>query len=276
MSSSDSPSKRERQKQRREAKLAEQRAAESRARRNRLIAFAALAAVFIGLIGWAIADRQAGIAAAERDRQIALEKASELGCTPDEETEDAGQGHLDGASLAEQPPDALYPDRPAASGQHYGNWIKTGVYDQLIDERALVHNLEHGYVLGYYDDGAEDDQVAALKEYAQSQIDGKFQKVIVSPWDGDLKGDANFAYVSWNQRQMCAEYDELTFKNFLVAHHSAKSKGPENTLTPHLEEGRGTIDPGEEDFLLPPLGDQEAPTEGGMESLSETTEIPSE
>ena len=272
MSSSDSPSKRERQKQRRGAKLEQQRAAELRSRRNRIIAFAVLGAIFVGLIAVSLVQR----AEDQRKKEALLaevqENLSELGCTPADELEDAGQGHLDGSTLAEQGPDVLYPDRPAASGQHYGNWLMTGVYDQLIDERVLVHNLEHGYVIAYYDEGAEDSDVAALKEYAQAQIDGKFKKLIVAPWDGDLSGEANFAYVAWNQRQLCAEYDTDTFQVFLEENHSGEGDAPEKTLSPHLAEGNGTIDPGDEPFLLPPLG-QDEPTSEGM---SEGGTVPSE
>ena len=272
MSSSDSPSKRERQKQRRGAKLEQQRAAELRARRNRIIAFAVLGAIFVGLIAVSLVQR-AATQRAEAERRAEVEaKLAEIGCTPSEELEDAGQGHLNGSTLAEQGPDVLYPDRPAASGQHYGNWLMTGVYDQLIDERVLVHNLEHGYVLAYYDEGAEDEDVAALKEHAQAQIDGKFKKLIVTPWDGELSGDANYAYVAWNQRQLCSQYDEDTFQVFLEAHHSGEGIAPEKTLSPHLEEGNGTIDPGDEPFLLPPLG-EEAPA---SESMSEDATVPSE
>ena len=270
MSSPTGPSKRERQKQRRDAKLQQQAAAAARSRRTRIIAFVALGVVFLGLVGVAVAQQQA-------DRREAAEQASEvaanldkLGCTTDETLEDAGQGHLDGSTLGQQPPDTLYPDRPAASGQHYGNWMMTGVYDQLIDERALVHNLEHGYVLAYYDDDADEAGVSALKEYAQSAIDGDFKKVIVAPWDGALEGDANFAYVAWNQRQACAQFDEATFEEFLKAHHSGNGEAPEKTLSPHLSEGGGTIDPGDEPFLLPPLGEDQPAPEGMNEDGTAT------
>ena len=272
MSSSDSPSKRERQKQRRGAKLEQQRAAELRSRRNRIIAFAVLGAIFAGLIAVALMQ-QANDRRAKAERLAEVEeKLAEIGCTPTEELEDAGQGHLDGSTLAEQGPDVLYPDRPAASGQHYGNWLMTGVYDQLLDERALVHNLEHGYVVAYYDEGADDEDVAALKDHAEAQIDGKFKKLIVAPWDGEFEGDANYAYVAWNQRQLCSEYDQDTFQVFVEAFHSGEGDAPEKTLSPHLAEGNGTIDPGDEPFLLPPLGQDEPASEG----MSEGGTVPSE
>lgn len=258
-------SKRERQKQRRSAKLQQQAAVDAKARRNRLLTFALLGLIFLGLVGTAVVRKMQADAAAQAEIAAAQAQLDELGCTPDEQQEDAGAGHLASAELAANPPDTLYPERPASSGRHFGNWLMTGVYDQLLDERALVHDLEHGYILGYYDEDAPEEQVTALKEYAQARIDDDLPKIIIAPWDGALEGEANFAYVAWNQRQLCAEYGEKVFKVFAEAHHSGQGVAPEKGIPPHLEEGGGTIDPGDEPFLLPPLGSQEAPTEGMSE-----------
>lgn len=265
MASPEKPSKRERQKQRREVKLAQQRAEEAKARRNRLLVFAALGVIFVGLVGLAVWRQQQQKAAEQRDLAAAEEIREELGCTPDEVQEDLGGGHLDGSTLAEQPPDALYPDRPASSGQHIGNWVKTGVYDVQLDERLLVHNLEHGYVVAHYGENAPDDQVAALKEHAQAQIDGKYKKLIVAPWEGELPDGKNFAYTGWTQRQACEEFDDVILDAFLVNHHSGEGVAPEKGLSPHLEAGQGTIDPEGEPVLLPPLGEQAVPDEGTSE-----------
>ena len=262
MGSPDNMSKRERQKQRRGAKLEQQRAIEARERRNRLMVFALLGVIFAGLVGYSVYNRQQEGRQQEEVRAAVAARRAELGCTPLQEPADAGQGHLDAATLAEQPPDALYPDRPATSGQHFGSWLKTGVYDQQLDERALVHNLEHGYVTVYYDEGAPEDQVVALKEYSEEQIDGPFKKVIVAPWDGELPNNANFSYTAWSARQMCETFDEDTYQVFLDQWHSGAGVAPEKVITPHLQEGNGTIDPKGEPFLLPPLDTQAAPSDG--------------
>ncbi len=277
MSSSDSPSKRERQKQRRDAKLQQQRAEEAKSRRNRILVFALLGVIFAGLIGAAVAQNAANRREVEQARLAAAEKREELGCTPDEQQEDLGQGHLDGSTLSEQPPDALYPDRPGTSGQHIGNWLKTGVYDVQLDERLLVHNLEHGYVVAFYGEDAPDDQVAALKAKAQEHIDGKFKKIIVAPFQGELSGGANFSYTAWTFRQSCDTYDDTTFDVFVRAHHSGAGVAPEKGITPHLEEGNGTIDPEGKPVLLPPLSDAEAPSEAVDDGESgDATEVPAE
>ena len=265
MGSSENYSKRERQKARRSAKLQQQAAADAKSRRNRLLTFALLAVILLGLVGFAAAKKIASDNAIKAEKARVAALLDELGCTPDETQEDAGEGHLSNTELAASAPDTIYPDRPASSGRHFVNWLKTGVYDQQLDERALIHNLEHGYILGYYDKGADQEQVTAFKERAQARIDDDLPKIIVSPWDGDLQGEANFAYVAWNQRQMCAEYDAGVFDLFAEAHHSGNGVAPEKGITPHTEEGGGTIDPGDEPFLLPPLGTAGTPTEGSSE-----------
>ena len=262
MSSSDDFSKRERQKARRQAKLQQQAVLDKKARRNRLLTFALLGVILLGLVGLAVQRNIAAKNAEKAEKAEATAKLDELGCTPDEAQEDAGQGHLDGTTLGENPPDSLYPERPASSGQHFNNWLMTGVYDQLLDERALVHNLEHGYVVGYYDEGADEAQLTEFREHLQAQIDGDYPKIIAAPWDGDLPGEANFAYLAWNQRQMCADFDTQVFDVFVKAHHSSAGEAPEKGLAPHLEEGGGTLDPGDEPVLLPPLGTQATPSEG--------------
>lgn len=275
MGSPENLSKRERQKQRRNAKLQQQRAADAKARRNRLMTFALLGVILAGLVGLAVQRNIAARQAEEDERLAAQAKLDDLGCTPAEKQEDLGSEHLQGETLAPNPPDVTYPDRPGTSGPHFANWIKTGVYDQLIDERALVHNLEHGYVVGYYDEDAPKEQVAEFTEDAEAHIAGDYPKLIVSPWDGKLPGDANFAYVGWNIRQTCAEYDSQVLNVFLKGNHSSAGVAPEKALPPHLEEGNGTIDPGTEPFLLPPLGDQAVPG-GGMSEPAAPETAPSE
>lgn len=263
-------SKRERQKQRREAKLAQQRAQEAKSRRLRIAVFAAIGVVFAGLIGLAI-QRQAAERARLAEQEAAVQaRLDDLGCTPDESMEDRGQGHLEAAALASSPPDTLYPDRPATSGTHYSNWLITGVYDELIDERALIHNLEHGYVVSYYSQDAPADQIDEYKQAAQEHIDGNYPKLIVAPWDGALPEGANFAYVAWGQRQLCQQFDADVFELFVRSHHSSAGDAPERTLPPHLTADQG-IDPEGEPFLLPPLGEDTAP-----EGMDEDDPVPTE
>lgn len=44
-----------------------------------------------------------------------------------------------------------YNFNPPTSGDHYPSWIKKGVYDTPRPDGNLVHSLEHGYVIIWYD-----------------------------------------------------------------------------------------------------------------------------
>jgi hypothetical protein len=262
VSTNDQLSKRARQKAHRDAQRAAQRAAAARARRNRLIALLGLALLVLAGIGVTVQRQLAARAIAQAERAEVAARLPALGCTQDLQQPDLRGGqHIDvqgPQNVAANPPSVIYPDRPATSGPHVTTVVKSGVYDTLIDERSLVHNLEHGYVVAYYAQSAPADEVEALKDWAQDQIDGGFPKVIVAPWTGEaLAGDANFAYTAWNFRQMCRRFDPQVATLFTKAHSGTNSRAPERDLAPHLTaQSGGVVDPSTSNFLLPPLDQQ--------------------
>jgi Protein of unknown function (DUF3105) len=83
-----------------------------------------------------------------------------------------------------------YSSVPATSGPHWdpsavGNW---GVYSTPQPETQLIHNLEHGGIVIWYDAEALDaDGIDALTTYVNDQtasgISGRY-KFILSPWGG--------------------------------------------------------------------------------------------
>ena len=266
--------KRERQKQRRDAKVAEERRQLAKARRNRLIAVGALAVLALAALGAVIAGRLSARQAREDNIAAAAGRLEELGCTEISEQPNLGGGHItDPSVLAASAPEVLYPDRPATSGQHVGQVALTGVYDEQIDERLLVHNLEHGYVNFFYDDDADAAQVEDLRTYAQGQIDGDRPKIVVAPYGEALPGEANFATVAWDRRQLCGQFDVDVATAFLDQHYNSAS-APERFIGAHISaEAQGVLDPGADEgpLLFPPLGAEAAPNsseqpEGSSES----------
>lgn len=45
----------------------------------------------------------------------------------------------------------VYNSNPPTSGPHFPVWAKAGVYDRLISDGYLIHSMEHGYVIIWYD-----------------------------------------------------------------------------------------------------------------------------
>ena len=280
--SDDGLSKRERQKQRRGVKLEEQRKQEAAARRRRLALTGLVALIVLGLVGLGVANFIADKKKLAADRAEAQEQQEAMGCTPDEEQPSAGAGHFENdAELRSSPPETIYTDRPASSGKHHGAVVKSGFYDVKVDERLLVHDLEHGYIVVHYDEGATDEEVAAIEEEVTKHIDGDFPKMIAAPFDGELPEDKNIAFTAWTFRQTCEKFSPAILSAFAQAHHSGRGVAPEKTVTAHLAEGNGVLDPKGEDLLLPPLGNaasEENMTEGASEGAgtSEGAAEPSE
>jgi hypothetical protein len=205
----------------------------------------------------------------------ARENLGALGCTEVEEIPVADSPHLDGAQLAGNPPEAIYPDRPTTSGPHLANVAQSGFYDKVVDERLLVHNLEHGYVHIYFDEDAPEEDVAEIEEFVEGLISGNTQKVIASRWKADLPGDANYALTAWGARQTCEQWDQGVAEAFIAEHHYLEGTAPERTIQPHLGGTGSGIDPDEEDgdLLFPPLGEgDEVDVEDAMEEPEGVTE----
>lgn len=257
-------SKRERQKQRRQRKLEAQRQAARKARVKRTAATFGVLALLLGVLGFYAARWWSQRAAEQEMIAEAAANLEELGCTEVEEQEIVQPSdHLSGDQLAANPPDALYPDRPTTSGRHLGAVAQSGVYDKTVDERVLVHNLEHGYVTIFYSDDADPGQVDELEEFAGEQIEGRYDKVIVSRWDGELPDGANFAYTAWGARQLCEQFDPGVALGFLDDWYGLDGNAPEKSIPAHRGGDTGGIDPNETDgdLLFPPLGEPPAEAE---------------
>jgi len=279
VSDSTAETKRARQKQRRDHRLEEQRRELARARRNRLIVMLALGALAVAGLGYVVNDQIQQSRAEDRDREEVAARLEELGCTEIAEQPDLGGGHLqlDQASLAAADPALLYGDRPASSGQHMPQVALSGIYDKEIDERLLIHNLEHGYVNFYYGPDADPAQVDALKAFAQERIDGENPKIIVSRYATPMPEGANFGAVGWGARQLCAQFDEQVATVFLDDRYEHPT-APERNVPPHADAGQGgVLDPAEAegDLLFPPLGGT-APDEGPEAAPSAAASQPAE
>ena len=87
----------------------------------------------------------------------------------------AGRNHI----AANQQP-SNWNSNPPTSGDHLGTPLPPGVYDNEQDPRALVHNMEHGYVVMLYK-GIPSDQVDQLRQFVD-QRDGS--KLVLAPYSG--------------------------------------------------------------------------------------------
>jgi Protein of unknown function (DUF3105) len=126
-----------------------------------------------------------------------------------EQPNDGGQHVLPGTDCRANPSSHQncgtdpYSSLPAASGPHWepsalANW---GVYSTPQPETQLIHSLEHGGVVIWYDPERLDaDGIDALTTYVNTQtasgVSGRY-KFILSPWGGADPLPAPIVASSW-------------------------------------------------------------------------------
>jgi len=117
-----------------------------------------------------------------------------------------------------------YSTDPPTSGPHYASELDAGFYD-ISDQQQpypagyLVHNLEHGYVIFWYNCSLVSDQDCSdLKSSIQSVMDDVDNfKVIAYPWPSI---DVPVAMTSWGKIQKFDEFDTRLAKNFVLGNRN--------------------------------------------------------
>lgn len=150
------------------------------------------------------------------------------------------RSHLDPADAP--PPEALYPDRPPHSGQHYASLLPLpeGTPDAPIDERAVLHNLEHGAVVVWFDPGAVGaDGRAEIATWRSDRARLGFTSqargaVFASPMP-DLDAPPAVALRAWGVAMDCERFDPMVADAFLVEHWGSHGDAPEANLSPYPE-----------------------------------------
>lgn len=109
-----------------------------------------------------------------------------------------------------------YNSNPPTSGPHYAAEAQAGFYDSNIFTHPaghLVHNLEHGYVIFWYNCGLlEESACLELKSQIRSVMDELGgAKLIAYPWD---TLDVPLAMTSWGRLQEFETFDAETAKAF--------------------------------------------------------------
>lgn len=103
--------------------------------------------------------------------------------------------------------EVTYSSVPPCIGNHYGQWSSWGIFEQPVDPRYFVHNLEHGGMTFLYDCPAGcADLVTALTSYVVGVPDddsGPF-RAVVSPYAGL---GSTFAIAAWGWTYKAETFD---------------------------------------------------------------------
>jgi len=119
-----------------------------------------------------------------------------------------------------------YNSDPPTSGPHYAEEAQAGFYETNIYEYPagyLVHNLEHGYIIFWYNCGLLDEAACGdLKSEIESIMD-EFNnvKVIAYPWDSI---DVPVVMTSWGRLLKMETFDAAQARAF---YKSNLNKSPE-------------------------------------------------
>jgi hypothetical protein len=117
-----------------------------------------------------------------------------------------------------------YSTTPPSGGDHYGIWSQFQSYDYPVPPGFLVHNLEHGAVIFWYDcpDGC-DDEVDEVQAFIDSQPEDPLcagfaaaRRAILVPYPGL---GARWAASAWGYALLAECFDSAAFGDFYADHY---------------------------------------------------------
>jgi len=135
-----------------------------------------------------------------------------------------------GDHVAEGTDPGPFNSNPPTSGKHYGQPLEAGFYDELspevqtpFPEGYLLHNLEHGYVIYWYNcDLLVDAECTDLKQQIQASItDNRSTKLIAFP---RTSMEIPVALTSWGQILPMEAFDAKQAQDFVSAN---RNRAPE-------------------------------------------------
>jgi hypothetical protein len=125
------------------------------------------------------------------------------------------QEHVEDGTVVE------YNSDPPTSGPHYAVPQSPGFYDEVIPDGHIVHSMEHGYIIVWYDcDQLSADDCETLKKDIQNFVSGR-AKTIGLPRSGM---ETPIALTSWGRLLRLDEWDANAAREF---HRANLNKAPE-------------------------------------------------
>jgi len=171
----------------------------------------------------------------------AADAARAAGCTP---VEDVGgynppaedQTHIGGQGLPQMPPLSGYPSIPPASGPHNQVPLPAGRYDTPPGIDQVIHSLEHGAAVIWYDPSAAGEEVDEIETFffggSNARDPQSGGKLIIAPYSypdqgeaGRLPGGTQMALAAWHHVQECAAPSLATAYDFVSRYRIPPSSG---------------------------------------------------
>ncbi len=206
------------EKQQRRAAEEERRREQQRAARKRNLVTLLIAVVVFGVV-IALVIREGG-GGGDGSLAGAVDR-EEAGCEEIQEHEDEGQDHVEAAPQ--------YGTNPPTSGPHFATPSSSGFFDpdSPVEPAALVHNLEHGQIVFWYDPEAPPATIDAI----EAIVDEQPEALIAVPW-AEIESPHTFAMTAWTRSQLCRQVSTDVVNAF---REEFQGKGPEPVGVPTFE-----------------------------------------
>jgi hypothetical protein len=204
--------KRERREVAKQRRLEEIRRRQRKAQVRKTAMIAVIALALVAAVGGIIVAK----AAANRNKANLAKIAKSGGCEAIKTFSNEGANHVT------PPATVKYKTNPPTSGDHYGNTANTGILSPAPPDENLVHNMEHGHVIFWYNPDLDPTIITALQNIVKKDP----SRLILVPRS---QMDAKLVFTSWQHMQTCPNPTSATS---LVAQKFAderKAKGPEGT-----------------------------------------------
>jgi len=110
-----------------------------------------------------------------------------------------------------------YSSNPPTSGPHSPSEARWGIYAEPVPKEQLVHNMEHGGTVIWYNCSDCDELVAGIREVAEGYLtDGR--DVIMTPYP-DME-ENTVALTAWSRLDKFSvlDYSEQRLRRFIEAH----------------------------------------------------------
>lgn len=114
-----------------------------------------------------------------------------------------------------------YSSLPATSGPHWdpSGLAQWGVYSTPQPETQVIHNLEHGgIVIWYQPEQLTPEEIDQLEDYVNTQVQSNRFKVILSPWEGQ-DFEHPIALTAWQYLLYQDTVDLNVIRDFVSIHY---------------------------------------------------------
>jgi hypothetical protein len=182
--------------------------------------FVALA-LLAGIVIYSVVDNRSK-AASHKVGYVAAPSsaATAANCTGTVNDASRGNTHVDSATTVN------YDQAPPSSGHHDADPLPDAIHfynptSGIRIERA-VHDLEHGFVVGWYDKKLPAAQVEELRKVAANAGD----RFIAVPWTrSDFADNRHFVLTAWDRTQRCGTVSQDVVSDFVKNHVNPSAAG---------------------------------------------------